>query len=101
VRHDGPVDSAKLVEDTYLTRGKKVRTVKTCILACYNTMVPYICSEIGQEQKEGLLYGTKTSFVYTHVVLRNWTSFQKPGVHQGAVSLRIFLTLTMSRSTSR
>jgi spermidine dehydrogenase len=74
-------DSAKTVEITYM-RGKKLQSVqaKNCVLACYNGMIPYICPELPQKQKEALSYLVKTPLVYTHVALRNWSSFSKMGV---------------------
>ena len=55
---------------------------KNCVLACYNMMIPYICPELPERQKEAMAYLVKTPLVYTHVALRNWTSFSKLGVHQ-------------------
>ncbi|MDG1995690.1 MAG: NAD(P)-binding protein [Emcibacteraceae bacterium] len=54
---------------TYRVRGKHV------ILACYNNIIPYICSEVPQIQKEAIEYATKIPLVYTNVVLRNWRPF--------------------------
>ncbi len=84
VRHIGSIDSSQSVEVTYSSPKREVRTVrgKACILACYNGMIPYLCDEITEKQKGALLYGTKTPFVYTHVAIRNWTSFQKLKIHQ-------------------
>jgi spermidine dehydrogenase len=64
-------------------RGGKVQTVtgKNCVLACYNAMIPYICPELPEKQKEALSYLVKMPLVYTHVALRNWTSFAKLNVH--------------------
>jgi len=64
-------------------RGGKVDTVtgKNCVLACYNTMIPYICPDLPDKQKEALSYLVKTPLVYTHVALRNWTAFAKLNVH--------------------
>jgi len=64
-------------------RGGKVRAVtgKNCILACYNVMIPYICPELPERQKVALRYLVKAPLVYTHVAIRNWTSFQKLNVH--------------------
>ena len=75
--------AAKLVEIAYM-RGKELQSVqaKNCILACYNGMIPYICPELPAKQKEALSYLVKTPLVYTHVALRNWTSFAKLGVRQ-------------------
>jgi spermidine dehydrogenase len=63
-------------------RGNKLHSVqaRNCVLACYNMMIPYICPELPQKQKEALSYLVKTPLVYTHVALRNWTSFAKLGV---------------------
>jgi spermidine dehydrogenase len=75
-------DAPKTVDIAYM-RGKRLQSVqaKNCVLACYNGMIPYICPELPQKQKEALSYLVKTPLVYTHVALRNWTSFAKLGVH--------------------
>jgi spermidine dehydrogenase len=72
---------AKAVNIAYM-RGNKLQSVqaKNCVLACYNGMIPYICPALPQKQKEALSYLVKTPLVYTHVALRNWTSFAKLGV---------------------
>jgi len=76
-------DSKKEVEVSYI-RGGKLQSVrgKNCVLACYNMMIPYLCPELPDKQKDALSYLVKTPLVYTHVALRNWTSFSKLGVHQ-------------------
>jgi spermidine dehydrogenase len=83
VHHSGPPEAAREVEVAYM-RGAKLQTVRAdaCVLACYNGMIPYLCPELPQTQKAALAYGVKAPLVYTHVALRNWTSFQKLGVHQ-------------------
>ncbi len=74
---------AKQVHITY-TRGGKPFLVKGkyCILACYNVMIPYICPELPEAQKEALSYLVKAPLVYTHVAIRNWSAFSKLGIHQ-------------------
>jgi spermidine dehydrogenase len=74
--------TGKDVEVAY-TRGGKLATVraKKCVLACYNGMIPYICPELPDKQKEALSYLVKAPLVYTHVALRNWKAFHKLGVH--------------------
>jgi spermidine dehydrogenase len=81
--HVGGKDSAKEVQVTYM-RGGKLQTVKGkyCVLACYNTMIPYLCPELPESQKESLAYLVKAPLVYTHVTLRNWNSFSKLGIRQ-------------------
>jgi spermidine dehydrogenase len=81
VQHTGESRSRE-VQIAYV-RGGKVKTVqaKSCVLACYNMMIPYICPELPAKQKESLSYLVKAPLVYTHVAIRNWTSFQKLGIH--------------------
>ena len=83
VAHVGPVQSAKEVEIVYLRGGKpQSARAKNCVLACYNTMIPYICPELPEKQRDALHYLVKMPLVYTHVAISNWTSFHKLGVHQ-------------------
>ncbi|HXX99487.1 MAG TPA: FAD-dependent oxidoreductase [Candidatus Limnocylindrales bacterium] len=83
VKHNGPKETAKGVQVTY-TRGGKPLAVKGnyCVLACYNGMIPYICPELPEAQKDALAYLVKAPLVYTHVALQNWKPFSKLGVHQ-------------------
>jgi spermidine dehydrogenase len=74
---DKPTD-AQEVEVTY-ARGKdlfKVRA-KSCVLACWNMMIPFLCPELPEKQKEALHYLVKVPLVYGTVGIRNWTAFQK------------------------
>jgi spermidine dehydrogenase len=50
------------------------------VLACYNCMIPYLCPQLPEKQKEALAFLVKKPLVYTHVAIRNWTSFHKLGV---------------------
>jgi spermidine dehydrogenase len=83
VHHSGPPDSAKEVEVAYVRKGK-LQSAKgeACVLACYNGMVPRLCTELPEAQKEALLYGVKEPFIYTHVAIRNWEAFYKLGIRQ-------------------
>ena len=83
VRHSGPPDSSKEVEVTYVREGK-LQLVKgnACVLACYNGMIPHLCTELPETQKVALQYGVKEPFIYTHVAIRNWTAFHKLGIRQ-------------------
>jgi spermidine dehydrogenase len=72
---------AKEVEVTY-TQGKRVCKVhaKSCVLACWNMMIPYLCPELPDKQKEALHYLVKVPLVYGTVAIRNWKAFQKIGI---------------------
>ena len=82
-RHVGDPASAREVEVAYV-RGGKLKNVRAgaCVLACWNGIVPHLCPELPAAQKDALAYGVKVPFLYTHVLVRNWTAFQKLGVHQ-------------------
>ncbi len=83
VSHRGDVDSAEDVDITYVKAGKarRVRAAKT-VLACYNSMIPYLCDELPEPQKIALSQSLKAPLVYTSVMLRNWSAFEKLGVHR-------------------
>jgi spermidine dehydrogenase len=84
VGHVGAANpGAREVEIAYM-RGGQLASVraKNCVLACYNTMIPYLCPELPDKQKEALSYLVKAPLVYTHVAIKNWSAFQKLGVHQ-------------------
>jgi spermidine dehydrogenase len=78
VKHVGDAAAAKEVEVVY-ARGGKVYSAraKNCILACWHVVIPYICEELPQKQKDALGSAQKVPLLYTNVALRNWTSFQK------------------------
>ena len=42
-------------------------------------VIPYLCPEMSEKQKEALHYCVKIPLVYTNVQIRNWESFQKLG----------------------
>jgi spermidine dehydrogenase len=95
VKHDGPRETAKQVNVTYSRGGKPYKTTaKYCVLACYNVMIPYLCAELPEQQKEALSYLVKAPLVYTHVALTNWQAFARLGVHQ-IVSPASYHTLAM------
>jgi spermidine dehydrogenase len=83
VRQSDAAGSAQEVEVAYVQKGKlKSVKGKACILACYNMMVPYLCTDLPAKQKEALHYGVKEPLIYTHVAIRDWTAFHKLGIRQ-------------------
>jgi len=80
VKHLGDSATAKEVEVAY-ARGGKVYTAKAkhAVLACWHVVIPYICAELPDKQKEALASAQKVPLLYTNVFLRNWTSFVKQG----------------------
>lgn len=83
VKHVGETASAKQVEVQYMQNGKLQSAVgKACVMACYNMMIPYLCPELPEKQKDALAEGVKAPLVYTHVAIRNWQMFEKLGMWQ-------------------
>jgi spermidine dehydrogenase len=83
-RHVGDPATAKAVDVSYVSQGKGYRVRgDQVILACWNMVIPYLCPEMPQRQREGLAYGAKVPLVYTNVLLRNWSALRNLGV--GAV----------------
>jgi spermidine dehydrogenase len=68
---------------TYV-RGGQAYVVRggTCIMACWNMVIPYMCPEMAEAQKEALAYNVKVPLVYTNVQLENWKAFEKLKVHE-------------------
>lgn len=68
------------VDVTYVHKGN-AHTVRAarCVLACYNSAIPYICPELPEEQKQGLAHNIKVPLVYTKVMARNWEPFAELG----------------------
>jgi spermidine dehydrogenase len=78
VRHLGDPKSASHVEVTYVRAGRAYTArARSTILACYNMMIPYLCPELPEPQKQALHSLVKTPLVYTSVALRNWQAFER------------------------
>jgi len=96
VRHLGDLANAREVEVAY-ARGGKAYTAraKSSILACWHVVIPYLCEDLPDKQKQALASAQKVPLLYTNVALRNWTSFQKlktnsvyaPGMYHTFVNL--------------
>jgi spermidine dehydrogenase len=74
-------EAARSVRVAY-SNGGKMHAVRGrhAILACYNALIPALLPEIPERQKEALAYSVKVPMMYTNVLIRKWTSWQKLGV---------------------
>ena len=72
---------SKAVNVTYVHSGD-AHTVraKKCIMACYNSAIPYICPDLPEKQRAGLAYNVKVPLTYTKVIVPNWRAFADLGV---------------------
>ena len=80
-RHIGERGRANEVEVTYVRDGQAHRVRGgTCVMACYNSVIPYLCPDLPEEQKEHLHMAVRRPFVATNVVVRDWQAFERLGV---------------------
>ena len=72
---------ARRVEVTY-RQGNRMKTItaRRVILACWHNVIPYLCPELPQAQREAMACGIKVPVVYTNVLIRNWTAFERLGL---------------------
>ncbi|MGH9699530.1 MAG: NAD(P)-binding protein [Candidatus Acidiferrales bacterium] len=84
VKHLGDPASAKEVEVSYSTPKKQLSMVrgKAVVMACWNMVIPYVCPDLPDPQKQALRYGSKVPLVYTVVSVRNWSAFAKLGMQR-------------------
>jgi spermidine dehydrogenase len=81
VKHVGNPATTKEVEISYATEGKlKTVSASNCVLACWHVVIPYIAQELPEKQKAALASAQKVPLLYTNVLVRNWTAFEKLGV---------------------
>ena len=68
------------VEVDYVQHGMPLKvTASRCVLACNNNIIPHLCPEMNEAQKQGLIYGVRVPFVYANVLIDNGRAFSKLG----------------------
>jgi spermidine dehydrogenase len=81
VEHEGDPRTAERVTVTCVRAGRSERVrARRVVLACYNRVVPHLCPELPEAQKQALASLVKIPFVYTNVLLRSRQAFQKLGL---------------------
>jgi spermidine dehydrogenase len=81
VKHEGPVDQAKQVSVTYIRDGKPHRIqARQVVMACWNMIIPYVCRELPEKQKEALSRNVKIPYIFTNVMIKNWKAIKKSGI---------------------
>ena len=71
----------KRVTVTYVNNGSSyAASARNCIMACYNSAIPYLCPELPDQQKAGLAYGVKVPLTYVKVLIPNWRAFVDLGL---------------------
>jgi spermidine dehydrogenase len=70
------------VDVTYVSGGNSYRVRgRHTVLACYNNIIPHLCSELPEEQVEALEYAEKVPFVIGSFALKNWRAFKESGFY--------------------
>jgi spermidine dehydrogenase len=98
VRNVGDPQHADAVDIAY-TRGGKVAWVRgcSCVLACYNMMIPFLCPDLPEAQKAALLYPVKIPLIYASIALKNWTPFKTLGISQVYAPGSYFSSLSLNQ----
>lgn len=69
------------VQVTYVNHGRVQRVrAAHAVLACYHSIIPYLCPELPEEQKEAQKYQVKRPLILTNVLLRDGRAFEKLGI---------------------
>ena len=76
-RRDDGVDVAYVNDDEVLG----VRA-KHCVMACYHVIMPHLCPQLPEEQKEAMRYQVKVPLNLTNVLLRNTEALDRLGIDQ-------------------
>ena len=73
--------NSEAVDVTYV-KGVDAHTVRAdkCIMACYNSAIPFLCPELPKKQIDGLKYNVKVPLTYTKVLVPNWKAFAELGL---------------------
>ena len=89
------------VDVDYVKDGKALRvTGKHSVLACYNEMIPHLCPELPESQKDGLRYGEKAPLVWANILLENGDAFSELGVNLVTCPKDPFVVVTTAPPTS-
>jgi spermidine dehydrogenase len=77
VKHEGAPHAGHDVTVTYVRRGRAGRVrARACVLAGYNAMIPYLCPELPEAQREALSMAVRSPILYSSVLLRNWRAWK-------------------------
>ena len=75
---------------TYVTGGKTLRiTGSQCVLACYNAMIPFLCPDLPETQKQALHQCVKRPMLIINVLLRDGHALAKSGIVGASLPARL------------
>lgn len=77
VRHAGETGAGDVLID-YMNDDRLCRvTARQVVMACYNMIVPYVVSDLPDEQAAALRLQSKSPLVYTSIGLKNWRAMKE------------------------
>lgn len=84
LRLNSTVVNARNVRDgvdvTYINGDRAFRVrARHAVMACYNQILPHICTDMGESQAQALRNASKTPYVIGSIALRNWRAFRDAG----------------------
>ena len=66
---------------TYVQQGRVLRVKsRHTVLACYHSIIPYLCPDLTPQQKDALRYQVKRPLILTNVMLRDSKAFDRLGI---------------------
>ncbi|MFK7849226.1 MAG: twin-arginine translocation pathway signal, partial [Rhodothermales bacterium] len=69
------------VDVTYVRDGVTTRLrSRHCVLACYHAIIPHLCPELPEVQKEAMRYQVKHPMLLTNVLVRNSEALDRLGI---------------------
>jgi len=73
--------SATQVNVDYVQGGQAYRVrARNCVLACNHSIIPSLCPDLPEQQREALRMGVRSPMLYTTVALNNWRAWKKLGI---------------------
>jgi spermidine dehydrogenase len=98
VRNIGDSAGSTGVEIAYFRAGDvySIRA-KACVLACYNMIIPFLCPELPEQQKQALHYAVKVPLIYASVALKNWMPFKVLGIERVYAPGSYFSSLSLNQ----
>jgi spermidine dehydrogenase len=98
VRNVGDPQHADSVEIAYVRAGKvSWARGRSCVLACYNMMIPFLCPDLPEPQKAALRYPVKIPLIYASIALKNWKPFKSLGISQVYAPGSYFSSLSLNQ----
>ena len=67
----------------HLQEAGKIKTVSAghCVLACNHCMIPYLCPDLPEAQKEAQCYQVKVPLMVINVLLRSSDAMEQLGIN--------------------